>query len=132
MKTFSLSLPGMYGDHHVIEVRRLLLALPGISAVQASSAFRLAEITFDPGVTSEQAITTVLEDAAYLQEPQIPLETGVAAYGGNGNGGTFRHTTAYNQTQKTISFARQTTTTGRPLWPCPGIGVVRKHDEQGD
>lgn len=129
MKTLSLPLPAMYGDHHVIEVRRILLALPGITAVQASSAFQQAEVTYDPTQTDEVTITQALDTAGYLQEPQIPLEAGVATYGRNGDA-FYRHTTAYQQTQQIVSFARQMDPAKRPLWPCPGLGPVRKLDEE--
>lgn len=131
MKTFSLPLPAMYGDHHVIEVRRIVLALPGVSDVQASSAFKQVEITYDPTQTDESTLTQALDDAGYLQDPQVPLESGVAAYGRNGGEPAFfRHTTAYRQTQQIVSFARKMDPAQRPLWPCPGLGPVRKLDDE--
>jgi len=48
MEKFVINLPAMYGDHHVTEVRRILMGLPGVSSVFASSAFKSAEISFDP------------------------------------------------------------------------------------
>ena len=41
MKTLSLELPAMYGDHHVIEVRRILLEIDGVKDVYASSSFQV-------------------------------------------------------------------------------------------
>ena len=41
----------MYGDHHVVEVRRLLLEMPGVTDVYASSSFQVVEVAFD-GVQS--------------------------------------------------------------------------------
>jgi copper chaperone CopZ len=119
----------MYADHHVTEVRRILLALPGIEAVSASSAFHVVEITHDPSVVTESAITQALDEAGYLQAPDIPTESGIAAYGREGNGAYFRHTAAYLQTRRTVGFSQATASVGRPLWPCPGIGVVRKPDD---
>ncbi len=119
----------MYADHHVIEVRRILLALPGIDAVQASSAFHAVEVTYDPALLAEPAITRALDAAGYLQTPDIPTETGLAAYGREGNGTFFRHTAAYVQTRRTVGFAQDTASVGRPLWPCPGIGPVRRPDD---
>ena len=52
MEKITVDLPTMYGDHHVTDVRRILLALPGVEDVYASSAFRLVEVTFDPTKTS--------------------------------------------------------------------------------
>ena len=34
MNTLSLDLPSMYGDHHVTEVRHLLLELPGVDRLE--------------------------------------------------------------------------------------------------
>ena len=47
MASFSLELPSMYGDHHVSEVRRILLEMEGVSEVYASSAFRAVEVEYN-------------------------------------------------------------------------------------
>lgn len=129
MDTISLTTPAMYADHHVIEVRQILLGLPGVKEVYASSAFHVVQVTFDPGQTSPEAITGALEAAGYLQDLDIPLETGAVAYGQNGGNVFFRHTTAYEQTQKTVGFVQETRNIGRPLWPCPGLGPIRRADD---
>jgi len=36
MEVLSLELPAMYGDHHVVEVRRLLFELPGVNVWRPS------------------------------------------------------------------------------------------------
>ncbi len=129
MDTLALSIPAMYGDHHVIEVRRILLGLPGVRQVAASSAFHHATITYDPDQIEQAAIIRTLESAGYLQDMQMPLETGAAAYGRNGNTVFFRHTVAYHQTRRTVGFAQSTGRVGRPLWPCPGLGPVPEPDD---
>ncbi len=45
MKTISFDLPSLFGDHHVVEVRRLLLEIAGVEDVYASSAFQVVEIS---------------------------------------------------------------------------------------
>ena len=60
METFVLELPTMYGDHHVVEVRRLLLGLPGVEEVYASSGFQSVEVTYDPAKTSPVAMQACL------------------------------------------------------------------------
>ena len=35
MEVLTLELPAMYGDHHVVEVRRILLEIPGVDNVYA-------------------------------------------------------------------------------------------------
>ena len=129
MKRFTLELPTLYGDHHVIEVRRLLLEMPGGEDVYASSAFHVVEVDYDPDKISEANIQGKLEEAGYLGELTFPVESGTAAYQ-QVNGATyFRHTMVYENTRQVVSFAQTVQYTGRPLWPCPGIGVVKKVEE---
>jgi len=129
MKRFSLELPTLYGDHHVIEVRRLLFELSGVENVYASSAFHVVEVDYDPDKISEADIQGKLEESGYLGELSFPVESGTAAYQ-QANGGTyFRHTAVYENTRQVVSFAQTVQYTGRPLWPCPGIGVVKKVEE---
>lgn len=127
METFSLHVPAMYGDHHVIAVRDLLLKLPGVSDVYASSSFHLVEVQYDPAKTAPQKIESTLEEAGYLGELPMPKETAIpATEKRNGQSAFFRHTTAYAQTGRTVSFAQALPNVGRPLWPCPGMGPVKR------
>ncbi|GAB4426468.1 MAG: hypothetical protein Kow002_15780 [Anaerolineales bacterium] len=123
MQTKVFETPALYGDHHVSEVQRILQALPGIESVYASSAFQAIEVTFDESKTSEDEIATRLEKAGYLGEMPILAETGVAVEKKEGDG-IFRHTATYETVKKTVSFAQSVQYQGRPLWPCPGIGVI--------
>lgn len=129
MKTITISLPAMYGDHHVREVRRILLERPGVEDVYASSAFRVAEVSFEPGKISPEALETLLDKAGYLGELPIPEESSIAVNERNGKGSHFRHTEAFAQTNKTVSFGQSVAVSARPLWPCPGMGPVRVMDE---
>jgi len=124
-----LELPSMYGDHHVTAVRHLLLALPGVKIVYASSSFRVVEIQYDEKQLTPAQIETALQDTGYLGELPVPAETGVAV---NQNGGQtyFRHTTAHEQTGKSVGFSQKVSYEGRPLWPCPGMGVISNIDEE--
>ena len=128
MEKLTLNLPTMYGDHHVTEVRRILLETPGIEEVYASSCFQVVEVGYDAGQIDAGKIKEKLEGAGYIEDFLVPLETGVAAYGReSGNGQTFfRHTAAYEQTHSMVSFAQQVGYSGRPLWPCPGMGVIER------
>ena len=129
MKRFTLELPTLYGDHHVIEVRRLLLELPGVENVYASSAFHMVEVDYDSNKISEAVIQGKLEEAGYLGELSFPAESGAAAYGQADGGTYFRHTAVYENTRQVVSFAQTVQYSGRPLWPCPGIGVLKKVEE---
>lgn len=132
METLTLDVPAMYGDHHVLEVRRILLELPGVEDVNASSSFHVVEVHYDPEKVNADELKDRLDEAGYLGELLTPEETGLAVHGGraNGNAVHFRHTATYQQTRQAISFARTPSYSGRPLWPCPGIGVISASDEE--
>jgi copper chaperone CopZ len=129
MKTVTLDLPTMFGDHHVVEVRRLLFELKGVEEVYASSAFRVIEVSFDEDQTAADQIKAQLDDAGYLGELPIPVESNIAVnQREDGDQTFFRHTAAFEQV-KTVSFGQQVPISGRPLWPCPGMGPLKQMDE---
>lgn len=74
MKDVLMSVPRMWADHHTLKVRQVLLALPGVEDVQASSAFKTVRVRFDAEKTSAEAIAEELKKAGYAP----------AAPGGNG------------------------------------------------
>jgi hypothetical protein len=121
MKTYQTDLPTMFGDHHVREVRRILLDLPGIDDIYASSAFQFLQFDYDESQVKEVEIIAVLEGAGYLGNLESPVETSIPAT--ETDQAIFRHTQAFNQTRK-VSFHRETVYSGRPLFPCPGMGPV--------
>ena len=130
MKEISLDLPTMYGDHHVTEVRRLLLEMAGVQDVYASSGFRIAESQYDETTIDPEAIREKLEEAGYLGELPIPVERGALEERKNGDKPFFRHTAAYEQTGSTVGFAQKVPFASRPLWPCPGMGPINKPEEE--
>jgi copper chaperone CopZ len=128
MDTKTFETPVLFGDHHVTEVRRILLELTGVNEVYASSAFHIIEVKFDPNKTSAAQIAACLEEAGYLGEVPMLIETGTAAERKDGDK-SFRHTAVYETVKETVSFAQRVNYSGRPLWPCPGIGTVKMIDE---
>ena len=122
MKKYTFDLPALYADHHVSEVRRILLDVPGVEDVYASSAFKAAEVSVDESKVDEEQLQSVLEEAGYLGE--LPIETEVMAANDEDDAPFFRKSALYQQT-KSISFAQEMTSTGRPLWPCPGMGPLK-------
>lgn len=135
MSEVVLNLPAMYGDHHIIEVRRILLQMPGVEDVFASSSFKVVQVHFDSGLIDSETIRTTLEDAGYTEELTIPVETGMPTKQDSMKSEFFRHTTAYKSVSSTVGFARNVAYSGRPLWPCPGMGVVKidtLEDDVGD
>ncbi len=130
MEKITYELPAMYADHHVIEVRRLLLGTSGVKEVYASSAFQAADVIYDAEILSEEQLTGVLEQAGYLGEFAVTTEAGKPATSTNGDGTFFRHTEVYEQTKDTIGFTQELSYVGRPLWPCPGMGVIQTMEEE--
>jgi copper chaperone CopZ len=128
MEKKTYELPAMYADHHVVEVRRILLEMPGVEDVYASSAFQVAEVTFDPEAVNEEAIAQ--KAAGYSGEFTVTAEAGKPAISKNGDGIFFRHTEVYETTEETIGFAQDVSYVGRPLWPCPGIGAINTLEEE--
>lgn len=126
MKTITFEVPALYGDHHVVEVRKILLEMPGIMDVYASSAFHLVEVTFDPSQIDEKAIELKLEQAAYLGEMAIAVEADAATYlQSDRSESYFRHSEVFETTRQTVSFTQNVSFAGKPLWNCPGMGVIR-------
>jgi copper chaperone CopZ len=131
MQKVTYETPSLYGDHHVTEVRRILLEIPGVVDVYASSAFQVVEVTYDPEKINDLEIAMKLDEAGYLGEWTMPIEAGAAAYHStDGLKPYFRHTAAYEQTRLTVSFAQNVSYLGRPLWPCPGMGIISKPMEE--
>jgi copper chaperone CopZ len=124
VETFRLDLPTMYGDHHVTEVRRLMLELPGVEDVYASSGFQLVEVQYDEKKLEPGTIKAKLEEAGYLGDLAVAVEKGAIEERENGDKPFFRHTTAHEQTGQAVSFAQKVPYGGRPLWPCPGMGPL--------
>lgn len=120
MKTADFTVPMMYGDHHVLAVRQLLQALPGVEDVYASSSFQTVEVTYDEAQLSQDAIESALAEAGYLEDLMVPIEVGSSPAHENGKP-FFRHSVAFIQTGKSISFAQDVPDVPRPLWPCPGL-----------
>jgi len=130
MKSATFEIPTMYGDHHVIQVRSILLSIPGVAEVNASSAFQLVEVKYDPAVVNDLEIALKLDEAGYLGEWSLPLEPGKAAYQKEGVPTFFRHTTVFETAKQVVGFAQDVNYAGRPLWHCPGMGVIKNKMEE--
>lgn len=76
MEKLQLNVPDLWADHHVLKVRALLTALPGVQDVIASSAFRMVALSYDPALAGPGAIMAELEEAGY---PVATDGTGVIA-----------------------------------------------------
>lgn len=124
MASLTLEIPSMYGDHHVIEVRRILLGLEGVSDVYASSGFRVVEVEYNSKKTPKKDLVAALEEAGYMGDFSIAMEPSTPA-NEDVDGAFFRHTEAFEQTGNTMSFEQEVKVQRSPLWPCPGMGPVK-------
>ena len=128
METITIDLPKMYGDHHVTEVRSMLLAMPGVEDVYASSAFRVVRARIDPAKVSEADLRAKLEEAGYLGDQPIETEAWKTGTPADVVDNPFRHTAALENV-KGVAFGQRVEEVSRALWPCPGMGLVQKMDE---
>lgn len=128
MTSVAIDVPLMYADHHVIEVRRVLLEAPGVAAVDASSAFHVVKIAYDSDKTSEDALKKILDEHGYLGALEVPLESGKPAVDSGGSA-YFRHSAAHESSGTAVSFGQEVTASGKPLWPCPGMSPAPTMDE---
>ena len=124
MASLSLELPSMYGDHHVLEVRRILFEFEGVSEVYASSGFRAVEVEYNSKQTPKKDLIAALENAGYTGDFAMALESSIPA---NEQKETayFRHTEASEQTGNTVNFEQSVRVQRSPLWPCPGMGPLK-------
>ncbi|NOX61748.1 MAG: heavy-metal-associated domain-containing protein [Chloroflexi bacterium] len=129
MAITSIPLPTMYADHHVQEVRRILLGLPGVQDVYASSAFQVVEIAFDAEKIDEQRLKDALAQAGYAGELPVPAESGKPVTQSNGDGAHFRHAATFTPAADVVGFQQEVAPMNRPLWPCPGLGPVKTMEE---
>jgi len=130
-KIVTFDTPALYGDHHVLEVRRLLLESPGVEDVYASSAFRIVDVSFDDEKVSEAEITQKLGESGYLGEWILPQEQSTAQYlEGDKALSYFRHTEVFETSRQVVSFAQKVSYSGKPLWNCPGFGVIKSKMEE--
>jgi len=127
MRSLTIGVPAMYADHHVVEVRRLLFAIPGVEEVNASAAFQVVEVGFDPALASEEALRQVLGEAGYLEELPVPAESGLPAVGRDG-ATYWRNAASVEPAGPVVAFGQQIPFAGRPLWPCPGMERGRTNE----
>lgn len=74
MQQLVLDVPLMYADHHVLRVRSLLQAIPGVAALDASSAFQRLTIHYNPAHVSAEALLSALREAGYVaQDGEMPV-----------------------------------------------------------
>jgi len=65
MEQLSLTIPALWADHHVTNVKRLLSPLTGVENVIASAAFKEVFVEYDPTKTTQAALVQALTNAGY-------------------------------------------------------------------
>ena len=61
----SISLPTMFGDHHVVQVRQIVTALPGIKDIRASASRRKLSVTFNRAQLTLEALCAALAKGGF-------------------------------------------------------------------
>jgi len=128
MKKLTIEAPSMYGDHHVTEARRILLALAGIKEVYASSSFHTVEVEFDQKAIAQDAIMAALKPTGYLEPLPVPTEPDHVV-AGQGNRDFIRHTTSIPQAGQAITFTQQMNAAGCAIAARPNMELLTKDEE---
>lgn len=129
MANLTIDLPLMYGDHHVKEVRKILLNAEGVSEVYASSSFQVVEVSYNSKKITKDKIMQLLENAGYSGDMEIPLEPSTPVTERKGEK-YFRHTSYSDHTQNVIGFEQEVGYQGRSQWPIPGMGILEVSKKQ--
>lgn len=129
MKKVEFELPALFGDHHVTEIRRILMEIPGVKDVYASSGFRVVEISYDEKKVNDLELQVKLDDSGYTGDLNSKIESEKAESSGESTGTYFRHSAGFAQTKTSVSFGQTIGNQGRPLWPCPGMGLIKNEVE---
>ena len=117
--------PSLYADHHVIEIRRVLLAQRGVLEVYASSYFRMVEVSYDPEQIDAGSISHCLEVSGYLDQLPVANEKGGYSHNPDEKATSFRKTRNNEQVSTAIAFKQDVLQEPRSGWPCPGMGLLK-------
>ncbi len=124
----TIKLPFLFGDHHVLEVRKILKEIPGVIDIYASSAFKVVEIMAEESVT-EDPILKILEEAGYLGDLPVMQEIEISPVEAGGKSKIFRHSALYEHTKHAISFKQEVELSNKTFWPLPGIVQAKNNEE---
>jgi copper chaperone CopZ len=124
MKQAKFDIPVLFGDHHVLEIRRILSEVEGVKDIFISSAYNFLKIEYDESATSEEAIKTLLEEAGYYGDLGFEFEQFGLEPGSGDHKKHFRKGVLYDQTGQTQGFTQKATKTSREDWPSPGMGKL--------
>jgi copper chaperone CopZ len=74
MEKVTLSIPAMWADHHVLEVRQVLGQVSGVEEVVASAMYKDVLIKYDPSNASPEILVDALNKAGFrvAEAPELP------------------------------------------------------------
>ena len=73
MTKTTLNIPHMWADHHVLQVREILLNLAGVEQVYASAAWKQVLVTYHNRTIKKAEIEAALAEAGYpVGEDALP------------------------------------------------------------
>jgi hypothetical protein len=72
----SISLPAMFGDHHVVQVRQIVAALPGVKDIRASASRHAISVTFNRAQLTIEAICAALAKGGFAPGAAAAEATG--------------------------------------------------------
>jgi hypothetical protein len=102
-----------------------------VQEVYASSAFQIVEVSYAENQVDEAVLKNTLGEAGYLDEWTLPQENGQAASEQvDKSGAFFRHTQVFETARRVVGFSQKVSYSGRPLWNCPGFGVIKTKMEE--
>jgi len=129
MKQARLDIPVLYGDHHVLEIKKILSGVEGVKEFYISSAYKLVKIEYDEKITTEDALKSILEEAGYKGELGFEIEKLDVDPREDDHKKHFRKGVLYDQTGLTQGFKQKATKTTRKVWPSPGMGNLETGSE---
>ena len=116
MENLILSIPTLFGDHHVTAVRTILEALPGVSEVYVSASSKQVALQYDPKSAKPAEIESALAEQGYASGDEEPV------YAVSVDREPTRHSAAMEAAGAAMTFQETAPSwQGRPLWPCPGM-----------
>ena len=122
MKQAKFDIPVLFGDHHVLEIKKIFSEVEGVSDIYISSAYNFVKIEYDENVTNEEVFISFLKDSGYEDGMGFETETFGVDPAAEGHKKHFRKSVLYGQTGETQGFKQNVTKTTRKNWPSPGMG----------
>ncbi|MGD2206899.1 MAG: hypothetical protein PVH17_08980 [Anaerolineae bacterium] len=74
MEQVTFSIPAMWADHHVLNVREALGQISGVETILASAMYKDVLIKYDPATVTSDALKNALTQAGYeiARAPDLP------------------------------------------------------------